>query len=268
MAGCLAFAALPPGPGFAAFWLVAQSVLAAVRLGGPAVMQAVLVLVVALLGLSAGLAATAAVRLIGVACLGRPRTPRAAAALEAPAPRRWAMGGLAAVLALIGLLPGAALRLADPALQALTGSGMAARADAVAITAQRRHARLCGPAARRCAGLAGGAAFWLLRLRHPTRRGRRDTPGWTGGFAAPPPWLPFGDPVTQAGPAGFARALTGSVAALRRADAWQVPLLGRLRRSVRRPGWAVHAGEPRRAVLVLLGVIAAVLAVIAAGVAP
>ena len=267
MAGCLAFAALPPGPGFAAFWLVVQSLLAAVRLGG-AVMQAVVVLVVTLVGLSAGLAATAAVRLIGVACLGRPRTPRAAAAQEAPRPACWAMGGLAAVLVLVGLLPGAALRLAEPALQALTGSGMAARADAVAITGS---AAMPGYAALPLAALlavAGGAAFWLLRLRHPTLAGRRDTPGWTGGFAAPPPWLPFGDPVTQAGPAGFARALTESVAALRRADSWQVPLLGRLRRSVRRPGWAVHAGEPRRAVLALLGVIAAVLTVIAAGVAP
>ena len=267
MVGCLAFVALPPGPGFAAFWLVAQALLAAVRLGGVA-LQAVVMLVATLVGLSAGLAATAAVRLIGVACLGRPRTPRAAAALEAPRPTRWALGGLAAVLVLVGLLPGAALRLAEPALRALTGSGMAERAGALGITASTAMPGYAPLPLAALLALAGGAAFWLLRLRHPTLAGRRDTPGWTGGFAAPPPWLPFGDPVTQAGPAGFARALTGSVAVLRRADAWQVALLGRLRRSVRPVRWALHAGEPRRAVLALLGVIAAVLAVLAAGVAP
>jgi len=265
MAGCLAFVALPPGPGFAAFWLVAQSVLAAARLGGPTV-QGLLVLVVALLGLSAGLAATAAVRLIGVACLGRPRTPRAAAALEARPPARWAMGGLAVVLALMGLLPGVVLRLADPALRALTGSGMASRADALAVTASTAMPGYAALPLAAALALGGGAAFRLLRRLAPA--GRRDAPGWTGGFAAPPPWLPFGDPVTQAGPAGFAHALVGSVASLARADAWRIAAITRLRRFVGHPGLAVHAGDPRRAVLLLLVVIGVVLVALAAGVAP
>jgi formate hydrogenlyase subunit 3/multisubunit Na+/H+ antiporter MnhD subunit len=265
MAGCLAFTVLPPGPGFAAFWLVVQSVLGAVRLGGPLV-QGLLILAVALLGLSAGLAATGAVRLIGVACLGRPRTPRAAAAQEARRPARWAMGGLAVVLALVGLLPGVALRIAEPALRALTGSGMASRADALTVTVSTGTPGYAALPLAAVVTLAGGAAFWLLRAVAPA--GRRDAPGWRGGFAAPPPWLPFGDPVTQAGPADFAGMQFGSASALRRADAWRIAAIGRLRRILERPRWVVHAGDPRRAVLLLLGVIAVILAVLAAGVAP
>ena len=108
LVGLFAIAVLPPGLGFAAFWLLFQSLLAAARIGdlGP---QVLVVGVAALAALSVGLAALAAVRLFGVAFLGVPRTPRAAVADDAPRPVRLVLGGLAAATALLGVLPGLAL---------------------------------------------------------------------------------------------------------------------------------------------------------------
>ncbi len=81
-------------------------------------MQTLFAVVAALMAMAAALAAAAAVRLIGVAFLGRPRTPRAAAAEEAAPAARWAMIGLAA---LVGAARSAARPgpgLAGPALRA------------------------------------------------------------------------------------------------------------------------------------------------------
>jgi hypothetical protein len=52
--------------------------------------------------------------------------------------------------------------------------------------------------------LAGCSMLWLLRRRGP---GHRREPAWSGGFAPPPPWLPFGDPTTQIGAASFVEPL-------------------------------------------------------------
>ena len=88
LVGLFAVAVLPPGLGFAAFWLLFQSLLAAARIGeiGP---QVLVVCVAALAALSVGLAGLAAVRLFGVVFLGVPRTPRAAVADDAPRPVRY-----------------------------------------------------------------------------------------------------------------------------------------------------------------------------------
>jgi hypothetical protein len=48
------------------------------------------------------------------------------------------------------------------------------------------------------------ALLWLSRRRSP---GYRREPAWIGGFAPPPPWLPFGDPATQIGAASLAEPL-------------------------------------------------------------
>jgi hypothetical protein len=55
--------------------------------------------------------------------------------------------------------------------------------------------------------LAALAGLTLLAVRRLTVPGHRRGPAWACGFAAPPPWLPFGDPVTQYSGSSFAQAL-------------------------------------------------------------
>ncbi len=210
LVGCAGLAALPPGPGFASEWLLFQSVLAAPRIGGIA-MQTMFAVVAALMAMAAALAAAAAVRLIGVAFLGRPRTPRAAAAEEAAPAARWAMIGLAGLAGLLGLLPGPVLALAEPALRTLTGSGMADRAGWLSI-APTAEATGYAPIVVAMLLAASGVALVLV-LRRWTVAGSRRAPFWANGFAAPPAWLPFGDPATQYGGASFAQPLRRSLGA-------------------------------------------------------
>jgi hypothetical protein len=138
--------------------------------------------------------------LFGTVFLGRPRTPRAAAADEAKPHVQYALTGLGTAAALFGVLPALALLPAAvwimppegvPFLVLRAGAGMPGYAP-LAVAA---------PVA-----LAGFATKWL-------RRGEaRREPVWTGGFAAPPPWLPFGDPATQFGAASFVAPLRRIVA--------------------------------------------------------
>ncbi len=204
LTGCLGLAALPPGPGFASEWLLLQSLLAAPRTGGVA-MQTVVVVATAGVAMAAALAASAAVRLVGVAFLGRPRTPRVAAATE---PGRYALAAMIALaLAVLaaGLLPGFVLRVADPALRGLTGADLAGRAGPLGIAAATGASgyAVAGTVAL-LASFAGGASLFLRRWG---ASGVRRGPAWDCGFAAPPPWLPFGDPATQYTDASFAEPL-------------------------------------------------------------
>ncbi len=187
---CLA--ALPPLSGFASEWVLFQSVLAAPRIGGLA-LQTVLVVVASLMALAAALGATAAVRLIGVAFLGRPRSPRVAAAEESSPLLRVTMIGLAVLCGVLGVLPGAALALTDGARQMLTTAGFGVTADwaGIAVQADEPGYAPIGIAVLLLLGLAG---CWLLVRRFP---GARRAPAWACGFAAAPAWLPFGDPATQ-----------------------------------------------------------------------
>jgi hydrogenase-4 component B len=197
----LGTAMLPPGLGFAGFWLLVQSLLGAFRIGGPG-LQIAIALAVLLAALSAGLAAMAAVRLAGVVFLGRPRTPRVAVAEEAPRALRLCLVGVTAIAGLLAVLPGLALLPASQALARLAnGSGPsmplvlkpAAEAPGYAPLA------ICALLAAICYALP-----WLSRRRGP---GYRRESAWIGGFAPPPPWLPFGDPATQIGAASLAEPL-------------------------------------------------------------
>jgi NADH:ubiquinone oxidoreductase subunit 5 (subunit L)/multisubunit Na+/H+ antiporter MnhA subunit len=215
LAGLLAIAMLPPGPGFAALWLLFQSLLAAARFGGLA-LQILIACIAVIVATSAGLVALAAVRLFGTVFLGRPRTPRAAAADEAPGHVRFVLTGLATAIALFGPLPALALLLA---------AGWIMAPDGVPLLVLRAGADMPGYAPLAVAAplaFAGFAAKWLQR-GEPRRE-----PVWTGGFAAPPHWLPFGDPATQYGPASFVEPVRRIVAMLPR-----VPGRGLLERGSR-----------------------------------
>jgi hydrogenase-4 component B len=202
--GGACLAGLPPSAGFASEWMLLQSVLGAVRLGGLG-LQIVVCVLAAGLALAMALAGCAAVRLVGVALLGRPRSATAIAAVEAGPPVRWAMLGLALLIGLIGLFPGAVLGLAAPALRALADTNLAGRADALGIsaTAQAQGYVPLGVALL----LAIAAVGIVLVLRARAILGHRGGPAWDCGFGAPPDWLPFGDPLTQYSAGGFSQPL-------------------------------------------------------------
>jgi hydrogenase-4 component B len=196
LVGLFAVAVLPPGLGFAAFWLLFQSLLAAARIGGLG-LQLLILCVAVLTALSVGLAALAAVRLFGVVFLGRPRTPRTAAAEEAPRADRLVLCGLAAMTALLGLLPALALL---PTARWTHATG------AMSFATLRTGAETPGYSPVVIVALLAVAGIVMLRAMRRSGQQQRE-PAWSGGFAAPPPWLPFGDPATQYGPASFVEPL-------------------------------------------------------------
>jgi hydrogenase-4 component B len=203
LCGLFVVAALPPGLGFAAFWLVFQSLLAAARIGGLG-LQVAIAGIAALTAFSVAIAALASVRLFGVAFLGRPRTPRAAAAEDVRWPARPAIVAVAGLVVLVGLLPWLAL---------LPASGWTGAAPSVPWLSLRAGGETPDYSAVAVAALTAIVGFALFRLRRRLGERQRE-PAWSGGFAAPPAWLPFGDPVTQYGPASFVEPLRRLVAVL------------------------------------------------------
>ncbi len=244
LVGAAALAAVPPMAGFASEWVLFQSVLAAARVGGMA-LQTVVAMVAAMMALAVALAAAAAVRLVGVAFLGRPRTPRCAAADEAPPEARVAMIGLAVLVLLVGLLPGPVLALADPALRLLTSVGLRDRAGPFAIATQIDVPGYAAPAIALLLALAG-LALWLL-AKYRMAAGERRAAAWDCGFAPPPAWLPFGDPATQYGGAAFAeplgRSLGGTLLALEERVDMPAPA------DTRPAGYALTWRDPAEALL-------------------
>ncbi len=200
----LSLALLPPSAGFASGWMVLQGLFATPRIGGLP-LQLTILAVAGGLALSAGLASLAMVRLVGVAFLGRPRSPRAAAADAAPAARRGAIMGLAGLCALLGVFPGLGLQLAGQAQQVVTASGLDSQGGWFGARTQ-----FDAPGyAPWSIVLAVGVCIALVAIL--VRAGRlpnaQSMPAWEGGFAAPPAWMPFGDPMTQVTPAALAAAL-------------------------------------------------------------
>ncbi len=203
LTGLFAVALLPPGLGFAALWMLFQSLLATARIGQTG-LGLLVACVAAMTAVSAGVVALAAVRLFGVVFLGCPRTPRAAVAEDPPRGRRLVLAGLAAGIAALGVLPALAL---------LPASGWTRATDPLRFLALRTGAEAPGYSPIVVAALLGVVVVVLMRA---LRRGgeQRREPAWTGGFAAPPPWLPFGDPATQYGPASFVAPLRRMLALL------------------------------------------------------
>ncbi|HXA24358.1 MAG TPA: proton-conducting transporter membrane subunit [Acetobacteraceae bacterium] len=201
LAGLFGAAMLPPGLGFAGLWLLFQSLLGAFRIGGFG-LQLLIALAVLVVALSASVAAMAAVQLAGVVFLGRPRTPRTAVAEEVPRALRLCVISLATLTGLLAILPGLALLPATQGLARLangSGHGMSLVLKPAVEAPGYAPIAIAGLLALVCYVL-----LWFSRRRGP---GHRREPAWSGGFAAPPPWMPFGDPATQIGAASFAEPL-------------------------------------------------------------
>ncbi len=200
LVGAAGMAALPMGPGFAPEFLLLHAVIAAAATGGVFARIGFAALLT-LLGLGAALSLGAAVRLIGIGFLGRPRTLRAAAAEEAPRPVLIGLGLLALCAVPVALLPGLLLLALQPVISLLVPG-----APSLPLGYQPLPIALL-------LALATVSA-WALLQKFGTR-GEREVPAWTGGFGAPPVWLPFGDPKTQPTATGFAepvqRAIAGAI---------------------------------------------------------
>lgn len=213
----MALAMLPLFPGFAGFWALLQALVSGWRLGGaalPLLCAAALVLA----GASAAILAAAMLRFFSAAFLGRPRTPRAAGARDVAGVSRWALLVPVVPMALLGLVPGWALAGGKAALAVVAGRAPLPTRGAGLALAEGGAAYAPLLLAALLALFALALAALVLRLAPPG--GAAQGPAWDGGFVAPPPHLPFGEPLTQPSAAGFAeplrRLLGGPVAARRR----------------------------------------------------
>ena len=248
-------ACLPLSAGFAGVWVLLQTVIAAPRIGGLG-LQLALTLVMGGLALAAALGAASVVRLVGIGFLGRPRSPRAAAAEDPALLTQVTLYALAGLSLLLGLLPGLALALTNGARQALSAAGLRERTDWAGIDAV---ADIPGYVPLGVAALliAAGLGVWLLVRRLP---GARLVAPWDGGFAAPPPWLPFGDPATQSNAASLSAPVLDVLGGARWWDDRAAPYLAR---AAAWCGRSAAESRPRWALAILLAVALAALASVA-----
>jgi hydrogenase-4 component B len=104
LAGCAAVGALPPFNGFVSEWMTFQSLIAGLTQSDSA-FRLVALAAIAALALTGGLAATAFVKAFGVAFLGRSRRAQTVRARETFDPPAFALGTLAALCVVFGLVP-------------------------------------------------------------------------------------------------------------------------------------------------------------------
>lgn len=206
LVGAASLASLPLTAGFAGRWLVLQSLLALPQTGGTW-RQAGFAAVLAAMALGTALTAAGAVRLVGIGFLGRPRTPRTAAAEETSLPVRLAMAGLAGLCVLLGVWPSLVLALVQPAVAGLLGAGSAGRW--LVVPAQAEGLGYAAPGIAALLAASGVLLAWIARGR--TGQGGQRVPPWEGGLDEPPPWLPFGDPASQYSAASASQALLQSL---------------------------------------------------------
>lgn len=170
----LSMAAVPATAGFAGAWTVLQALLQAGRAGGTAIVM-LAAGAAAALGLVVALLAASAVRLGGVALLGAPRTAKAAQAAGPPRLLRLGLGALAAVLLVLGAVPGTGLLLVHPGARLLAGAA-AEGGGWFAIAGGADAPGYAAPAVAAALVLALAATAWAAR--GATTR----VPPWQGGF--------------------------------------------------------------------------------------
>jgi hydrogenase-4 component B len=200
LAGSVAISALPPFNGFVSEWLTFQAVLLS-----PQIPQWGLKLMIpavgALLALAAALAGACFVRAFGLTFLGRPRDAAAKTAHETDRPSLAAMGVLAALCLLAGILPGPIMDFLAPAVGHLAGARVPPQAEQPWLTivpvAEGRSSYNGLLVFLFIAASAWATAFAIHRLA--SRRLRRSDP-WDCGFPDPAP-------VTQYGASSFAQPI-------------------------------------------------------------
>jgi NADH:ubiquinone oxidoreductase subunit 5 (subunit L)/multisubunit Na+/H+ antiporter MnhA subunit len=189
--GALGAVALPPGNGFISEWLLLQSMIHGLAVPGVTT-AIVLPLAVAVIALSAGLAAAVFVKALGVGFFARPRGEPAATAKESPLLMLAGMGLLAALCAGLALVPGLLGDSLDRAVQAVgftgtrpvSGGGLRVRLDEVSASLSP----LWVVAALTVAlGAVTATAGWAARRRQRRTQARL----WDCGGGAPTPRMAY-----------------------------------------------------------------------------
>ncbi|MBI4501844.1 MAG: hydrogenase 4 subunit B [Gemmatimonadetes bacterium] len=190
--GAVAISALPPLNGFVSEWLTFQVLLGgAMRFHGPAGLG--IVFSAAMLALTGGLAAACFAKAFGVTFLGRPRTPHAEHATEAPTSMIVGMVCLAVVCVGLGVAPGYAMRLLDaPTAGLLHGPGASAVVTArgplvlsASMMPEGTSATAISMTVMAALLVALAALAWVLR-REDRHAERRAAPTWTCGMTPTP----------------------------------------------------------------------------------
>jgi NADH:ubiquinone oxidoreductase subunit 5 (subunit L)/multisubunit Na+/H+ antiporter MnhA subunit len=198
LAGCAAISALPPFNGFVSEWLVFQAILISPSLPSWT-LKLLIPAVGALLALAAALAGACFVRAFGITFLGRPRCAAARNAVEVDRFSVGAMGALAALCLLAGVLPGSIMDALAPIVRQLVGSNMAPQSElawlAIAPIAESRSSYdgllvflFIGSSALLAAAVIHRLASDAFRI----------APAWDCGF-------PDASPTTQYSPESFAQ---------------------------------------------------------------
>jgi NADH:ubiquinone oxidoreductase subunit 5 (subunit L)/multisubunit Na+/H+ antiporter MnhA subunit len=183
----VALAALPPLNGFVSEWLLYLGLLDGGRVAPPA-LALLPYLALAALALVGALAAIAFARLVGMALLGSPRSPEAAAAHEGGPLLVGPLAALAAANVLVALFPGAVLRLLAPAAAGILRVG---EAELLATLAPAADA-LAGPIRVALAVLVlGGGLLTLLSRRLLSGREVHASSTWGCGFSAESPRVQY-----------------------------------------------------------------------------
>jgi NADH:ubiquinone oxidoreductase subunit 5 (subunit L)/multisubunit Na+/H+ antiporter MnhA subunit len=200
LVGATAISALPPLNGFVSEWLTFQAILLSPNL--PQWDMKIMVPAVgALLALAAALAAAAFVRAYGVAFLGRPRSPAAAAAHEVDRLSLAAMLTFAGLCLALGVLPGFAIDALAPVTDLAVGGRVPAQAgmqwlSIVPIATGR--ASYDGMLVLIFIAISAGIA--ALAIHRFASRAVRRAPAWDCGF-------PVTSPVSQYSAASFAQPI-------------------------------------------------------------
>ena len=210
LVGCVAISALPPFNGFVSEWLLFQAILQSPALPGWGV-RIMVPAVGGLLALAAALAAACFVRAFGIAFLGRPRSAEAQAAGEVDRFSLAAMGLLALLCLLAGLLPGLLIDALAPVVRLLVDGTMPTQARVAWLSIV--------PIAEGRSSYNGLLVFlfialstWLSVLlihRFASQEVRRG-PAWDCGF-------PQASPATQYTAGGFAQPIRRVFGAMFRA---------------------------------------------------
>jgi formate hydrogenlyase subunit 3/multisubunit Na+/H+ antiporter MnhD subunit len=252
LVGALAASALPPLNGFVSEWLLFQAVIAAPALPQEG-LQFASPAIGAMLALAAALAAACFVRVYGTAFLGRPRSAEAAQAHDVPLAQQAAMGGLAALCVLGGLLGGVLAMGLAPVLRDLVGEGLprAGSGPTAFSLIAFDPARSIYDAPIIALFVAIAALTTVVVVHRLSARRTRRAPAWDCGF-------PDASPATQYTASSFAQPLRRvyASAAFAARETVEMPPPGdrrpaRFAATLVDPIWQVLYAAPGRAVLAL-----------------
>lgn len=200
LVGAVAISALPPLNGFASEWLMFQAVLMS-----PAIPQDALQLMIpaagGLLALAAALAAAAFVRIFGVGFLGRARSPAAQTAVDVDLFSLLAMGAMAVLCVLAGVMPGMVIDAISPVAKAVLGGQLPLQTHEAwfkIVPIAEGRSSYSGMLVLLFIAVSASGAAWAVH-RFASHRLRR-APAWDCGFSDP-------TPDTQYSAGGFAQPL-------------------------------------------------------------